>query len=54
MIDQYGSMQPIKNSASMNILDTQTLSIVPWDKTLVVLIVKAITSANIGLNPQNM
>ena len=54
MIEQYGSLQPIKNSASLNILDTQTLSIVPWDKELVVLIVKAITNANIGLNPQNM
>ncbi len=54
MIEQYGTMQAIKNSASINILDTQTISIVPWDKELVVAIVKAITAANIGLNPQNM
>lgn len=52
MVEQYGSMQPIKNSASINILDPQTLSIVPWDKELIHVIAKAITAANIGLNPQ--
>jgi len=52
MIEQYGSQQPIKNSASIGILDTQTLSISPWDKELIGTISKAITAANIGLNPQ--
>ena len=54
MINQYGSMQPLKNSASLNILDPQTLSIAPWDKTLLHPIAKAITDAGIGLNPQVM
>ena len=54
MIEQYGSMQPIKNSASINILDPQTLSIAPWDKTLIHAIAKAITDAGTGLNPQTM
>lgn len=54
MIEQYGSMQPIKNSASINILDSQTLSIVPWDKELVHVIAKAITDGWTGLNPQTM
>jgi len=54
MVEQYGSLGPIKNTASINVLDPQTLSITPWDKELVVIIVKAITEANIGLNPQNM
>jgi ribosome recycling factor len=52
MIEQYGSMQPIKNSASVGVLDPQTLSISPWDKELIGAICKAITAANIGLNPQ--
>lgn len=47
-------MQPIKNSASINILDPQTLSIAPWDKTLIHTIAKAITDAGVGLNPQTM
>ena len=54
MIEQYGSMQPIKNSASINILDNQTLSIVPWDKDLIHVIAKAITGWGTGLNPQTM
>lgn len=53
-VDQYGSLQPIKNSASINILDAQTLSIAPWDKNLIHPIAKAITDAGIGLNPQTM
>lgn len=52
MIEQYGSMQPIKNSASIGVLDPQTLSISPWDKELIWVISKAITAANMGLNPQ--
>jgi len=47
-------MQPIKNSASINILDSQTLSIAPWDKELIAVIAKAITVSGIGLNPQAM
>jgi ribosome recycling factor len=52
MIEQYGSMQPVKNSATVGVLDPQTLSISPWDKELIGAICKAITAANIGLNPQ--
>ncbi len=53
-VEQYGSVQPLKNSASINILDPQTLSIAPWDKTLIHPIAKAITDAGTGLNPQTM
>jgi len=53
LIEQYGSMQPLKNSASVWILDPQTLSISPWDKELIGTISKAIIAANIGLNPQS-
>ena len=44
-VEQYGSLQPIKNCASINLLDAQTLSIAPWDKTLIHPIAKAITDA---------
>ncbi|MCH8518867.1 ribosome recycling factor [Candidatus Gracilibacteria bacterium] len=53
-VEQYGSLQPIKNCASVNILDVQTLSIAPWDKSLIHAIAKAITEAGVGLNPQTM
>jgi ribosome recycling factor len=34
-------------------MDAQTLGIQPWDKTLIKDIDRAITEANLGLNPQN-
>lgn len=53
-IDSYGSLTPIKNIASINIIDNQTLSIQPWDRSQVHSIAKAITDAWVGLNPQTM
>lgn len=53
-IDQYGSLQALKNIASINTLDPQTLSIVPWDKTVIHAIATAITNSGLGLNPQTM
>ncbi len=53
-VDQYGSMQPIKNVASVSILDPQTLNIKPWDKTAIMPISKAISDSGLGLNPQDM
>ncbi len=53
-VDQYGSMQPIKNMAAVSILDPQTLNIKPWDKTAIMPISKAISDSGLGLNPQDM
>lgn len=52
-VSAYGSYQPLKNIASVSVMDPQTLSILPWDKSLIRDIDKAITDANLGLNPQN-
>ncbi len=54
MVDQYGSMQPLQNMAAVTNLDSQTLSIKPWDKTVLHAIAKAITDSGLGLNPQTM
>ncbi len=53
MVMAYGSLQPLRNTAAVGILDSQTLSIQPWDKSIIRDIDKAITDANLGLNPQN-
>lgn len=53
-IESYWSLQPIKNVASINILDSQTLSINPWDRSTIHAIAKAITDAWVWLNPQTM
>lgn len=49
----YGSVGPLRNSASVTVLDSQTLSITPWDRSLLRDIAKGINDANLGLNPQD-
>ena len=49
----YGMPQPLRNVASVGTLDAQTISIQPWDKSVLRDISKAINDANIGLNPQD-
>ncbi len=53
-VEQYGSMQAIQNLATVWTLDAQTLSIKPWDKTVIHPIAKAISEAGLWLNPQTM
>lgn len=52
-VTAYGSSQPLKNIAAVSNLDGQTLTIQPWDKALIKDIEKAISEANLGLNPSN-
>jgi ribosome recycling factor len=53
MVDCYGAKMPLNQTANVNTLDARTLVIQPWDKTLLESIAKAITDANLNLNPQN-
>ena len=54
MVEQYGAFSPLKNVATVSCMDSQTLQIKPWDKSLINDIAKAITNSGKGLNPQNM
>ena len=54
MIENYWAFQPIKNSASVSNMDSQTLSIKPWDRSMIHKIAKAITEEWMWLNPQTM
>lgn len=49
-IESYGAYQPIKNIASISIDDPKTLRIIPWDKTIIKDIEKAIMVADLGLS----
>ncbi|MDO9001782.1 MAG: ribosome recycling factor [Bacteroidota bacterium] len=53
MVDYYGSMVPLSNTASVNSQDSRTLIVQPWEKSMLTPIEKAIQSANLGFNPQN-
>lgn len=50
-VDYYGSEVPLNQVANINIEDARTLSIVPWEKTMVQPIEKAIMKSDLGLNP---
>lgn len=51
LVDYYGSEVPLNQVANINIEDARTLSIVPWEKTMVQPIEKAILKSDLGLNP---
>ena len=50
-IDYYGSSVPINQVANVSVSDARTLLVVPWEKTMVQQVEKAIMNANLGLNP---
>jgi ribosome recycling factor len=49
-IESYGSRIAVKNVASISIEDPKTLRIIPWDKSQIKDIEKAIISSNLGLS----
>jgi len=50
-VDYYGTLTPINQVGNVSVLDAHTLSITPWDKSMVQVIDKAILEANLGFNP---
>ncbi len=52
-VDYYGSQTPLAQVANINTPDARTLSVQPWEKTMIPEIEKAILNSNLGLNPQN-
>lgn len=50
-VDYYGQTMPLNKVANVTVLDAHTLSVTPWDKSMVIPIDKAILSADLGLNP---
>jgi len=53
MADYYGNPTAINQVANVSVLDARTISIQPWEKNMLQVIERAITMANIGINPQN-
>lgn len=51
MVNYYGTEVPLNQAANIGVLDPQTLSVSPWDKSAVAAIEKAILQAGLGLNP---
>lgn len=52
-VDYYGSQTPLSQVANINTPDGRTLSVQPWEKSLIPEIEKGILKANLGFNPMN-
>jgi ribosome recycling factor len=50
-VNYYGNETPISQVAQVTVEDARTLSISPWEKTMVTEIEKAILKSDLGLNP---
>lgn len=50
-VDYYGTSTPISQVATVSVSDARTLSVTPWDKSMMSAIEKAILESDLGLNP---
>jgi len=52
-VDYYGSQTPLTQVANIGTLDAHTITIQPWEKSLINEIETAIRNADLGFNPTN-
>ena len=50
-VNYYGSDVPISQVANIAVADARSLTITPWEKTMVQAVEKAILASDLGLNP---
>ena len=50
-VSYYGTDTPINQVATVSVTEARTLSIQPWDRSLLKPVVKAIQMSDIGINP---
>jgi ribosome recycling factor len=50
-VEYYGSQVPLNQVSNVNVEDSRTLAVVPWEKDMVKPIEKAIMASDLGLNP---
>lgn len=53
LVNYYGSMTPLTQVANVSTADARTLTIQPWEKSMLGPIEQAIFAANLGFTPQN-
>jgi ribosome recycling factor len=52
-VDNYGSMVPLNHVANLSVPDPRTISIQPWDPSMIAPIEKAILTSGLDLTPSN-
>ncbi|WP_426431636.1 ribosome recycling factor [Winogradskyella sp. HB-48] len=53
MVDYYGAQTPLNQVANVNTPDGRTISVQPWEKSMLQEIERGIMLANLGFNPMN-
>ncbi|MCK5400172.1 MAG: ribosome recycling factor [Flavobacteriaceae bacterium] len=53
MVDYYGSQTPLNQVSNVNTPDGRTITVQPWEKSMLQEIERAIMIANLGFNPMN-
>jgi ribosome recycling factor len=53
MVEYYGNMTPLSQVSNINTPDGRTISVQPWEKSMIAVIESAIMNANLGFNPMN-
>ena len=54
MFNSYGSHMHLNQVANVTVLDSRTLGVTPWDKSMLSAVDKAIRESDLGLNPTNV
>jgi ribosome recycling factor len=52
-VEYYGSLTPLSQVSNINTPDGKTITIQPWEKSMLQEIERAIMAANLGFNPMN-
>ncbi len=52
-VDYYGTETPLNQVANIGVADARTLTVTPWEKSMVSVIEKAIIDSDLGLNPSS-
>ena len=53
MVEYYGSQTPLSQVSNINTPDARTISVQPWEKSILPEIETAIMNSNLGFNPMN-
>jgi ribosome recycling factor len=53
MVDYYGSPTPITQVANISTIDARTITVQPWERSMLNEIAKGIINSNLGFAPQN-
>lgn len=50
-VEYYGTEVPLNQAAGVSVADSRTLTVKPWEKSMVPVVEKAIINSDLGLNP---